>query len=82
MVQAWILLTLQSEDATAQGVHNTQQGHLIRHVEEVLLLGLAGDRFDLIHKRLDLIQTLILTIVITQDLYGGMKTITNMDQMW
>lgn len=61
-------LTLQGKDPAPQRVHDAQQGHLVRHVEEVVLDGLAGDGPNLVDELLDLCFTFVLAIIIAQNL--------------
>ena len=42
--------TFQREDAVAQGVHDIVQRGLVRHVEEVFVVGVAGDVLDLVNE--------------------------------
>lgn len=46
------LQTFQSEDAIAKGIHNVVQGGFIRHIEEVFVVGIAGDVLNLRNERL------------------------------
>lgn len=39
--------TFQAEDPVPQGIHDVVEGCLVRHVEEILLVGVAGDVLDL-----------------------------------
>lgn len=67
----WIsfhLPTFQGEDAVAQGVHDVVERGLVRHVEEVLVVGVAGDVFDLGDERLGV---LLPSDVVTEDLEGS-----------
>lgn len=41
-------LTFQAEDPVPKGINNVLQGRLIGYVEEVLIIGVTGDVFDLI----------------------------------
>lgn len=40
--------TFQAEDPVPQRIDDVLQGRLIRHVEEVLVIGVTGDVFDFI----------------------------------
>lgn len=62
------LPTFQGEDAIAQGVHDVVERGLVRHVEEVLVVGVAGDVFDLGDERLGV---LLPSDVVTEDLEGS-----------
>lgn len=62
------LPTFQGEDAVAQGVHDVVERGLVRHVEEVLVVGVAGDVFDLGDERLGV---LLPSDVVTEDLEGS-----------
>ena len=42
--------TFQREDTVPQGVHNVIQCCLVRHVEEVFVVGVAGDVLDLVNE--------------------------------
>lgn len=44
--------TFQGEDAVAKGVHDVIERGFVRHVEEVLVVGVAGDVFNLGDERL------------------------------
>lgn len=61
-------LTFQGKNLAAQSVNNSQQGHFIRHVEEVILQRWTGDRLDLLDELLHLISTFVLTVVVSQNL--------------
>lgn len=43
--------TFKAEDPISQRVHNVIQGCLVRHVEEVLFIWVAGNVFDFIDER-------------------------------
>lgn len=62
------LQTFQGEDAIAQGVHNVIESGLVRHVEEVLVVGVAGDVFNLGDERLGV---LLPSDVMAEDLEGS-----------
>lgn len=57
--------TFQGEDAVAKGVHDVIERGFVRHVEEVLVVGVAGDVFNLRDERLGV---LLPSDVMTEDL--------------
>lgn len=57
--------TFESEDAIPQGIHNVIQRGFIRHIEEVFVVGIAGDVLDLRDERL---WVLLPADVMTEDL--------------
>lgn len=61
-------LAFQGKDPAPQRIHDTQQGHLVRHVEEVVLDGLAGDGLNFVDELLDLCFAFVLAIIIAQNL--------------
>lgn len=42
------MLTFQGEDPLSQRIYNVFERRLVRHVEEVLLVWVAGDELDLL----------------------------------
>lgn len=60
--------TFQSEDAISQGIHNVIQCRFVRHIEEVFIVGVAGDVLDLRDERL---WVLLPADVMTENLEPG-----------
>lgn len=60
--------TFQGKNPASQSVHDGQQGHLVGHVEEVVLYGFAGDRPDLVDELLYLPFAFVLPIIVAQNL--------------
>lgn len=60
--------TFQGKNPASQSIHDGQQGHLVRHVEEVVLRGCAGDRPDFVGELLDFRFAFVLPIVVAQNL--------------
>lgn len=59
------MLTFQGEDPLSQRIHNVFERRLVRHVEEVLLVWVAGDELDLLQEGLRVDPT---AVVVTQNL--------------
>lgn len=59
------MLTFQGEDPLSQRIYNVFERRLVRHVEEVLLVWVAGDELDLLQEGLRVDPT---AVVVTQNL--------------
>lgn len=57
--------TLQAEDAVSKSIHNVFQCSFICHIEEVLIIRVTGNVFNLIQEGLGIDST---TIIVTKDL--------------
>lgn len=60
------MLTFQGEDPLSQRIYNVFERRLVRHVEEVLLVWVAGDELDLLQEGLRVDPT---AVVVTQNLH-------------
>lgn len=61
-------LTFQAENPLSQSIHDVLERCLVGDVEEVFVIGVAGDELDLVQKGLRVDSS---PVVITQDLVGN-----------
>lgn len=70
MCQGGASLTFQAEDPLSQGVHDVLERGLVGDVEEVFVIGVAGDELDLVQKGLGVDPS---PVVVAQDLLGSKR---------